>query len=96
VELSVQTTEEKEVRRALDEYKIALNTVAFRNWWHRINLFLGELPAIQAEKKLKAIEERVRRSVNQSEERRRLVRLISNQRPASVRERIHFLRLIIE
>jgi hypothetical protein len=94
VEPSVQTTEENEVRRALDEYKTALNTVSFRNWWHRINLFLGELPAIQAEKKLKSIEERVRQSVNQSEEHRRFVRLISDQQPASVRERDYFLGLI--
>ncbi len=85
---------ELEVRRTLTAYKLALINTNYRNWNHRLMLWLGDDEAVKFEAALVELEAIARKVANTSEAHKRYVRIVSSQQPSFVRDRDQFLALL--
>ena len=91
---SVQANAEHEVRDALARYKVALMYAHYRNWWHKLLMWLDDDEAKQADSALSKVEAEARSVVRRSEDHRQYLYLVSSQQLDYVRERDKFLSLL--
>lgn len=91
---SEQAEAEREVRNALARYKSAMINCHYRNWRHRLSLWMGDDEAITAERELTSAKDDALATCQKSDEHARWVRIISSQQPEHVRGKDDFLMLV--
>ncbi len=89
-----QSDAEREVRKALARYKLAMVNCHYRNWWHRLSVWMGEEEAIAADRELNSATSDARSICLKSNEHTHWLHVISSQQPDTVREKDNLLALI--
>lgn len=91
---STEWQQEREVKKALFAYKMALVSCHYRNWWHRLLLWCRAENARGCEQQLVEADAKAEEVCNRSEVHQKWLKLVIDEQPVSVREEDNFAKFL--